>query len=416
MAHLKEAIGSIPSAIDAPPFASRRALVFSPVPTHPTTHGNRARVLHLVQYLECIGFEVHLAVLQGGHDMDEAAMRLAFGERLHLIPYTRPLLRRESMLGRFGRRLRQLVDVDARHTVGVDDWYDDRTDAALRHLDDTFRFDLAVIEYVFMSRALLALRTPRVRVIDTHDLFANRHRLYLAAGQAPQFFSTSPKDEQRGLKRADLVLGIQAQETSVLQAYGVNAITFGHTVAVDLLWGSAPARFDLLMVGSSNHMNVQGLLWFGREVLPLLLAVQPALRVAVAGGVCAATPDMPGLIKLGVVADLAAVYACTRLALNPVQSGTGLNIKSVEALGFGMPLLATSSGSRGLDAAAGQAMAVADSPAGFAQAALALLADADALARLSKGAQVFAKTWNDEQTDSLKDELLKRFSALDHVK
>ena len=398
------------------PFSGYRALVLTPVPTHPTTHGNRARVLGVIQFLTLLGFDVHVAVLQREIDRDDEAMRSAFGERLHLIPYAKPLSRRESNLSRLGRHLRQSVDADARHTVGVDDWYDDRTDTALRQLEDSFKFDLAVVEYVFMSRALLALRTPRVRVIDTHDLFANRHRLYLAAGQQPQFFSTSQKDEQRGLKRADLVLGIQAQETSVLLAYGVNAITFGHTVAVDLLWGSAPAQYDLLMVGSSNHMNVQGLIWFGQRVLPLLLTAQPALRVAVAGGVCAATPDMPGLIKLGVVPDLAAVYACTHLAINPVQSGTGLNIKSVEALGFGMPLLATSSGSRGLTTAAGHAMVVADSPAGFAQAALTLLTDADALARLSEAAQVFAKRWNDEQTDSLKDELLRRFGAFDHVK
>jgi len=390
-------------------FTGRNALVFSPVPTHPTTHGNRARVLHLVQFLQSIGFEVHLAVHQGWRDMDVAAMRLAFGERLHLIPYTRPLIRRESMLGRLGRRLRQLVDVDARHTLGVDDWYDDHTDAALRHLDDTFSFDLAVVEYVFMSRALLALRTPRVKVIDTHDLFANRHRLFLKEGQQPQFYSTSPKDEQRGLKRADVVLGIQAQETTLLQAYGVNAITFGHTVAVDVLWGRAPAQYDLLMVGSNNYMNVQGLLWLGQEVLPLLLAAQPALRVAVAGGVCAATPDVPGLIKLGVVPDLAVIYACTRLVLNPVQSGTGLNIKSVEALGFGLPLLATSSGSRGLEAGYGHALAVADGPAEFAAAALALLANPDELARLSQGAQAFAHTWNDAQTGALVAELQKSF-------
>lgn len=399
-----------------PPFSGYRVLVVTPVPTHPTTHGNRARVLGVIQFLTSLGFDVHVAVLQREIDGDDAAMRSAFGERLHLIPYSKPVCRRESKLGRLGRHLRQLVDVDARHTVGVDDWYDDNANSVLRQLDDTFGFDLAVVEYVFMSRALLALRTPRVRVIDTHDLFANRHRLFLAAGQEPQFYSTSPKDEQRGLKRADLVLGIQAQETAVLMNYGVNAITFGHTVAVDLLWCSAPAQYDLLMVGSSNQMNVQGLLWFGREVLPLLLAAIPTLRVAVAGGVCAATPEMPGLLKLGVVPDLAAVYACTRVAINPVQSGTGLNIKSVEALGFGMPLLATSSGSRGLDAAAGQAMAVADSPTGFAQTALALLADVDALSRLSKGAQAFAKSWNDEQTDSFKSELFKRFDALAHIK
>lgn len=391
-------------------FTGLRALVVSPVPTHATTHGNRARVLGMIQFLTSLGFDVHVAMLQREGDRDEAAMNAVFGAHLHLLPYQKPA-RRESTAGRWLRRLMQLVSADARYSFGVDDWYDDRNDAMLQQLDASIGFDLAVVEYVFMSRALLVLRTPRLKVIDTHDVFANRHRLFLNDGLVPQFFSTTPDDEQRGLQRADLVLGIQAHETTVLKAYGVNAITFGHTVAVDLLWGSAPAQFDLLMVGSGNEMNVQGLLWFGREVLPLLMAAQPSLRVAVAGGVCAATPDMPGLLKLGVVPDLATVYGCTRLVLNPVRGGTGLNIKSVEALGFGMPLLATASGARGLEEAQGRAMVVADSTAEFAQAALALLANGDELARLSRGAQVFAQDWNAAQTAALVAEFQMSFST-----
>lgn len=410
MAHLTTSADSSVRPIDTTHFSGRRALVFTPVPTHSTTHGNRARVLGMIQSLTSLGFDVHVAVLQREGARDEAAMKAVFGARLHLLPYQKPV-RRESASARWLRRLRQVLSADARYSEGVDDWYDDRNDAMLQQLDESIGFDLAVVEYVFMSRALLVLRSPRLKVIDTHDVFANRHRLFLEAGLVPQFFSTTPQDEQRGLQRADLVIGIQAHETAELRTYGVNAITFGHTVTVDLLWGRAPTQFDLLMVGSGNEMNVQGLLWFWLEVLPLLLAEQPTLRVAVVGGVCAATPDMPGLVKLGVVPDLAPVYGCTSLVLNPVRGGTGLNIKSVEALGFGMPLLATVSGARGLEAARGQAMAEADSPADFAQTALALLANADELARLSRGAQVFAEAWNAAQTAALVAEFHKSFGA-----
>jgi glycosyltransferase involved in cell wall biosynthesis len=388
------------------PFAGRRALLVSPVPTHATTHGNRKRVLSLALSLSELGFDVHLAIVQREVDRDDAAMQAAFGDRLHLMPYKKPL-RRESSLERLRRRVRQLISTDARHTEGVDDWYDVRADDVLRQLDESIGFDLAVVEYVFMSRALLALRTPRLKIIDTHDVFANRHRLFLAAGSAPQFYSTTPRDERAGLLRADLVLGIQPQETAAFKAYGVNAITFGHTVTLDLLWNTQPAQWDILLVGSGNEMNVQGLLWLSQAVMPLLLRAMPGVRVAVAGGVCSATPDLPWVVKLGVVEGLEAVYAVSRLVVNPVRSGTGLNIKSVEAMGFGMPLLATSSGARGLEAAQGHAMAVADSPEAFAQTAVALLADTHALVRLSQGAQTFARAWNATQTRALVDQIAR---------
>ena len=57
------------------PFSGYRALVLTPVPTHPTTHGNRARVLGVIQFLTLLGFDVHVAVLQREIDRDDEAMR-----------------------------------------------------------------------------------------------------------------------------------------------------------------------------------------------------------------------------------------------------------------------------------------------------------------------------------------------------
>lgn len=383
-------------------FAGRRALVVTPVPTRPTTHGNRARVLHLVEFLAELGFEVHVAMWLSGAEADNAAMRAEFGVRFHGLPYEKPLRRRESQLGKWVRRARQVVDVDARYTEGVDDLYDDRADPILRHLDTTIGFDIAIAEYVFMSRALLALSSPRLKLIDTHDIFANRHRLFLAAGATPQFFSTSPAEERRGLLRADVVLGIQPAETAQLAAYpGVQSMTFGHTVHLDRLWARQPVAWDVLMVGSSNQMNVEGMLWFGTQVMPLLLAQRPDVRVALVGGVCRATPDYPGVHKLGIVPDLASVYAETSLVINPVRSGTGLNIKSVEALGYGMPLLTTASGCRGLESAQGQGLTLADTPAEFVDALTRLLSSPADLEGMSHAGFAFAAQWNVTQQTAL---------------
>ncbi|MBL8339149.1 MAG: glycosyltransferase, partial [Rhodoferax sp.] len=349
-----------------------------------------------------LGFEVHVAMWLSGVAQDNAIMQQEFGPRFHGLPYEKPLRRRESLIGKWVRRARQLVDEDARYTEGVDDWYDDRADPILRRLDAEIGFDIAIAEYVFMSRALLALQSPRLKLIDAHDLFANRHRLFLAAGATPQFFSTSPAEERRGLLRADVVLGIQPAETAVLNAYsGVQAMTFGHTVHLEVLWARQQAAWDLLMVGSSNQMNVEGMLWFGNEVMPLLLARMPGVRVAVVGGVCKATPDFAGVTKLGIVPDLQSVYATTRLAINPVRSGTGLNIKSVEALGYGLPLLTTQSGCRGLEAAVGQGLLVADTPAAFVDAVAQLLPDPAKLHAMSASGYAFAARWNDEQQTAL---------------
>ena len=396
--------------MQTPSFKGRRALVVSPVATHPTTHGNRARVVAMIGFLEALGFEVHVVILLRG-DADTAAMQQAYGDRLHLVPYTRPP-RRETATGAWVRRVRQIADQDARYMVGGDDWYDDATDAVMDRLDRDVGFDLAVVEYAFLSRALLRLKSPTLKVIDTHDIFANRHRVFLKAGLTPSYYSTTPDEEKRCLARADLVLGIQAHETGQLLAYGLDAITFGHTVEIDPIFDTAAAQFDLLMVGSGNPMNVEGLLWFGQQVLPHLAASAPGLRIAVAGGVCSATPEFAGLTKLGIVQDLKHVYARSRMAMNPVRNGTGLNIKSVEAMGFGMPLLSTPSGSRGLEDAWGTAIVVSDLPEAFAQAALALAGDGPALSSLSQGGLAFARQWNSLHTEVFRSRLAAAFAPL----
>ena len=65
------------------------------------------------------------------------------------------------------------------------------------------------------------------------------------------------------------------------------------------------------------------------------------------------------------------------LAVNPTVSGSGVNIKLVEYLSVGVPVVSTTKGMSGLGLTAGEDLAVADSPEDFAHAVLGLLADRD---------------------------------------
>ena len=67
-------------------FTGLRALVVSPVPTHTSTHGNRARVLGMIEFLTSHWFDIRAAVQQREAERDEAVMKAVFGTRLHLLP------------------------------------------------------------------------------------------------------------------------------------------------------------------------------------------------------------------------------------------------------------------------------------------------------------------------------------------
>jgi glycosyltransferase involved in cell wall biosynthesis len=63
---------------------------------------------------------------------------------------------------------------------------------------------------------------------------------------------------------------------------------------------------------------------------------------------------------LGPVDRLEDFYSQVDLAINPVQFGTGLKIKNVEALAYGKPLVSTASGAAGMSPAVLKGCRIAD--------------------------------------------------------
>jgi glycosyltransferase involved in cell wall biosynthesis len=106
-------------------------------------------------------------------------------------------------------------------------------------------------------------------------------------------------------------------------------------------------------------------------------------------------------VILGVVDDLTPVYASARMAVNPVRFSTGLSIKSIEALGYAMPLVTTTAGAAGLAGKLGPAAIVADDDREFAGAVVRLLKDDAAVAGMSRAAHAFSLAWNRECITSL---------------
>jgi glycosyltransferase involved in cell wall biosynthesis len=70
----------------------------------------------------------------------------------------------------------------------------------------------------------------------------------------------------------------------------------------------------------------------------------------VAGGACQGLAPAPGLLPMGPVPDPDLLYAEADLVVNPHEGGTGLKIKTVEALARGRPVIGTAAAFAGLPA------------------------------------------------------------------
>jgi glycosyltransferase involved in cell wall biosynthesis len=130
----------------------------------------------------------------------------------------------------------------------------------------------------------------------------------------------------------------------------------------------APA-YDVGLIGTWTWApNFIGLDWFLREVCPLLPS---DVSVAVAGRLPAEMPPGPAQVKLiGRVPDADAfLRSCRVLALSS-RAGTGVQLKTIEAMQLGLPAVATSLSCRGFSAMPAN-FTLADSPAEFAAALVA---------------------------------------------
>jgi len=349
----------------------KKILVVSPVPTHPPISGNRSRILSLLETINALGHDVYFLHVQQDRG-DEKAMRGRWGDRYYCCEYTRPT----NPVLNFLKRVYRKLGSQRTYTYGLDQWYDGRLDRCIQDLKSRINFNVVIVEYVFFSKALKNFGADTLKVIDTHDVFADRHKHYLKQGQNPTWYSTSKRAESRGLARADVVFAIQEEERSYFSTFcRKKVVVVGHNLTPIIHSSLDVVPHSVLFIASNNKINLQAAEFLINQVMPRVKEIFPLANFVIAGTVCGQLPELPEVKKLGAVDDLAQAYKTAAVVVNPVLIGTGLKIKTMEALAHGKPLVTTSVGAQGLEKYADKAFLIADGPEMFAQSVVRFLSD-----------------------------------------
>ena len=147
-------------------------------------------------------------------------------------------------------------------------------------------------------------------------------------------------------------------------------------------------RHDLLYVGGFGHPpNVDAVLWFAKEVFPIVLEKYPNIKWHVVGGKVPKEIkelESENIIIEGFVSDevLEKLYRACRIAVVPLRFGAGVKGKVVEAAYFQIPLVTTTIGAEGLKIE-DQSMLVEDDSAKMAELLCNLYQDYDRLRDMS---------------------------------
>ena len=308
-----------------------RVLIVTPVFTHPPTQGNASRILAFGRELKARGFIVDVVffALDYGHHEGLAAMREEWNE-VTVVNAVPPAKR--SYPGHWG----------------IDDWCPDVLVDTVGSLCGKELYTAVIVNYVWLSRALEAVDGP-IKVIDTHDVFGDRHLMCVDAGIDPNWFFTSPLLESGGFDRADIVIAIQKAEAAAIAARTrAQTLIVGHQMEPSYLLMDQ-TRLPVSEFGylsSANPWNVTSAYILDDH----LSREYPDCDWILAGGLSSIGERIrtaKGVLgKVDLLEDFYSIVSC---CINPMISGSGLKLKTIEALAFGRPVICTKAGSDGLD-------------------------------------------------------------------
>lgn len=159
-------------------------------------------------------------------------------------------------------------------------------------------------------------------------------------------------------------------------------------------------KFDLCFIGNMSYApNIDSALFLANKIMPLVIARNPNIRLLISGATPAETIQRlqsENVEIVGWVDDIRQSYAQSRIFIAPMQIGTGLQNKLLEAMAMEIPCITSPLANNALGATPGEHLLVARHPEEYADAIMKLLTDApfaDKLANNGHGYVAEHFTW-----------------------
>jgi sugar transferase (PEP-CTERM/EpsH1 system associated) len=152
----------------------------------------------------------------------------------------------------------------------------------------------------------------------------------------------------------------------------------------------------LVFTGVMNYYpNVDGCLWFAKEIFPRIRDRHPNARFTIIGShptaEIMALNEQPGIQVTGFVDSVTGWVQKGAVAVAPLRIARGIQNKVLEAMACGLPVVGTTSATQGVEGQAGRDYLVADDAMLFIDRVCGLLADPEKARALGQAARRFVE-------------------------
>lgn len=341
---------------------SQKVIYFFPHNPCPPKSGAHKRCLEMLTGLHKLGYEVTFvsSTLSSETNWDDDSIEILERDFVRKVIIYQPSFLDWKVLGLVDRFYKQIAKTKPplasvlRASMGMRWWFADLVAKIVP--------DLIMTSYCFWDGLINHQKlTSIVRVVDTIDLFtinslmANAVSVYLQsvpmqieevddAILQEDFFDrlnlVASDEELKIYDRYDRTIAIARNEFDIIKD------RTSHTSVSLLPMTQQPCYLENqynhspLFTTGPNSFNLQGYLYFAKRVLPDVLAEIPSFELEVTGSCCQSVTAIEGIKLSGFVPDLRSVYQHAKFFVCPVFGGTGQQVKIVEAMANGLPVIA----------------------------------------------------------------------------
>lgn len=220
-----------------------------------------------------------------------------------------------------------------------------------------------IINYVYWDGLLNQHKSKSLlRIIDIHDLITLNNKMQSVLSQylsplnsvdtieknvlEENFYekfnlTVSPK-EFRIFDKYDYTIAITSKEVGLLEKNTSKTKVILIPVTHEPCYIKNNYTGRALFTIGPNPFNIQGYIYFVQKVLPLVKQKVPSFSLEVTGAFCdyEIFKHTEGVTLSGFVPNLVNVYELAKFLICPVFGGTGQQIKIVEAMAHGLPVIA----------------------------------------------------------------------------
>lgn len=277
-------------------------------------------------------------------------------------------------------------------SIGAGRFYRAELAARVRAAASAEPFDAVVVEYLQMVPYAAAINAP-ARVLDLHNIESSLIATYaevrggLTGRAARAEVALLRRQERLALSRFSSIAVVSETDRRRLPFSGADIVVCPNGCAErpELPAATEPVVTFVALLGWTP--NVDAAVWLARDVWPRVVAEIPEARLQLVGrdpSVEVRALAGPHVDVVGPVPDTTPYLARSMVAMAPLRMGGGSRLKVLEALSFGRPVVATTTGAEGLEDLIGSGVLVADTAAGLAERIVELLRDPSRAAELGR--------------------------------